>query len=265
LDDIEYDGATGVHEFGQRTGEWQGDRDSFHRAAGGGLQLSHSAPSAGRMYGGPPSAYGAPPSRQHRASTVSNATTSSNKSKGSIHPFAVNRAPSPLLSVPEQLAPPGQAVNLSRSLPTLYDGFKAHTSPAPAHQVALVSAEDEQDDAICPLCTESLSFSYRLPGEKPHIIPECGHALHNVSHTLQLGLTRKDCFVECYGRVPPEGSRPTLGVCGMCRQPMVVSSRGQEHGSGKNSESQMGRRGADANLCRACCAHGWRRRAFYGG
>lgn len=48
----------------------------------------------------------------------------------------------------------------------------------------------------------------------------------------------KDCFVECYGRVPPEGSRPTLGVCGMCRQPMVVSHRGQEHGSGKNSESR---------------------------
>ncbi|KLT46499.1 hypothetical protein CC85DRAFT_238908 [Cutaneotrichosporon oleaginosum] len=174
------------------------------------------------MYGGPPSAYGNPSPRQHRSSTVSNATTSSNKSKGSVHPFAVNRAPSPLLSVPEQLAPPGQTVTLTRSLPSLYDDFKAHTTPAPAHQVALVSTEDEQDDAICPLCTESLSFSYRLPGEKPHIIPECGHALHN------------DCFVECYGRVPPEGSRPTLGVCGMCRQPMVVSSRGQEHGSGKN-------------------------------
>ncbi|BEI85156.1 hypothetical protein CcaverHIS002_0505570 [Cutaneotrichosporon cavernicola] len=222
LDDIEYDGATGAHEFGQRTGDWQSDRDSFPRASGGGLQLSHSAPSSSRTYGGPPSAYGGPSSRQHRASTVSNATTSSNKSKGSNHPFAMNRAPSPLLAPPEQLAPPGQAVNVSRSLPSLYDSFKTHATPMPAHQVALVSAEDEQDDAICPLCTESLSFSYRLPGEKPHIVPECGHALHN------------DCFIECYGRVPPEGSRPTLGVCGMCRQPMVVSSRGQEHGSGKN-------------------------------
>ncbi|GMK55813.1 hypothetical protein CspeluHIS016_0208690 [Cutaneotrichosporon spelunceum] len=225
LDEIEYDGATGVHEFGERAGDWQGDRDSFHRASGGGLPLAHSASSASRSYGGPPSAYGGPCSRQHRASTVSNmsnATASSNKSKGSIHPFAVNRAPSPLLATPEQLAPPGQAVNLWRTAPPIYDGFETPTTPMPIHQVALVSAEDEQDDAICPLCTESLSFSYRLPGEKPHIVPECGHALHN------------DCFVECYGRVPPEGSRPTLGVCGMCRQPMVVSSRGQEHGAGKN-------------------------------
>jgi hypothetical protein len=28
---------------------------------------------------------------------------------------------------------------------------------------------------------ESLSFTFRLPGEKPHIVPECGHALHEVS------------------------------------------------------------------------------------
>lgn len=36
-------------------------------------------------------------------------------------------------------------------------------------------AEDE-----CPVCLEPLSFSFRLPGEKPHLVPECGHALHEV-------------------------------------------------------------------------------------
>lgn len=41
------------------------------------------------------------------------------------------------------------------------------------------SAMDDDDE--CPVCLEPLSFSFRLPGEKPHIVPECGHALHEVS------------------------------------------------------------------------------------
>ena len=40
------------------------------------------------------------------------------------------------------------------------------------------SAPDDDDE--CPVCLEPLSFSFRLPGEKPHIVPECGHALHEV-------------------------------------------------------------------------------------
>jgi len=39
------------------------------------------------------------------------------------------------------------------------------------------SSEEEEE---CPVCLEPLSFSFRLPGEKPHIVPECGHALHQV-------------------------------------------------------------------------------------
>ena len=39
------------------------------------------------------------------------------------------------------------------------------------------NADIEED---CIICGESLSFSFRLPGEKPHIVPECGHALHEV-------------------------------------------------------------------------------------
>ena len=41
-----------------------------------------------------------------------------------------------------------------------------------------------EDDDECPVCLEPLSFSFRLPGEKPHIVPECGHALHEVSPIL---------------------------------------------------------------------------------
>jgi hypothetical protein len=45
--------------------------------------------------------------------------------------------------------------------------------------------EDADDDRECPVCLESLSFSFRLPDEKPHITPECGHALHEVSELVQ--------------------------------------------------------------------------------
>jgi hypothetical protein len=51
--------------------------------------------------------------------------------------------------------------------------------PAP---LPVVSNHDPSDDEEeCPVCLEPLSFSFRLPGEKPHIVPECGHALHEVS------------------------------------------------------------------------------------
>lgn len=75
-----------------------------------------------------------------------------------------------------------------------------------------VGIEDEED---CPVCLEPLSFSFRLPGEKPHIVPECGHALHEA------------CFTAVYGP-PPSQARSTvprktnLGVCGVCRRPMKV-------------------------------------------
>jgi hypothetical protein len=50
--------------------------------------------------------------------------------------------------------------------------------PAPLPVVSNKEVHEEED---CPVCLEPLSFSFRLPGEKPHIVPECGHALHEVS------------------------------------------------------------------------------------
>ncbi|KAF9648856.1 hypothetical protein BDM02DRAFT_3095631 [Thelephora ganbajun] len=80
----------------------------------------------------------------------------------------------------------------------------------------IVSSRDvTEEEAECPVCLEPLSFSFRLPGEKPHIVPECGHALHEA------------CFSAVYG--PPPGSsrvgvirKTNLGVCGVCRRPMKV-------------------------------------------
>ena len=56
----------------------------------------------------------------------------------------------------------------------------AHMPPIPV--VKNHSAVEDDDE--CPVCLEPLSFSFRLPGEKPHIVPECGHALHEVSQSF---------------------------------------------------------------------------------
>ena len=54
----------------------------------------------------------------------------------------------------------------------------------------VVSSHDSSEEGEeCPVCLEPLSFSFRLPGEKPHIVPECGHALHEVSEC---------CWYMCY-------------------------------------------------------------------
>ena len=77
--------------------------------------------------------------------------------------------------------------------PSVRSAFSTSTSSSDNHQnhpyaqnrmapIPVVQAhgrpEDEDDE--CPVCLEPLSFSFRLPGEKPHIVPECGHALHEV-------------------------------------------------------------------------------------
>ena len=65
---------------------------------------------------------------------------------------------------------------------TLSDSVHPYSSslmlPAPLPVVSSHDVLEEEDE--CPVCLEPLSFSFRLPGEKPHIVPECGHALHEV-------------------------------------------------------------------------------------
>ncbi|KAF8448963.1 Pleckstrin homology domain-containing protein [Boletus edulis BED1] len=80
----------------------------------------------------------------------------------------------------------------------------------------VVSNHDTPDDEQeCPVCLEPLSFSFRLPGEKPHVVPECGHSLHEA------------CFTAVYGPPPAQARsavprKSNLGVCGVCRRPMKI-------------------------------------------
>lgn len=101
-----------------------------------------------------------------------------------------------------------------------------------------------EEDTQCPVCCESLSL--RLAGEKPHIVPNCGHklrrslppargALEPVLMDL-CGVPDEACFEAVYGGVDRARSKPgALGLCGVCRRDMQLG--GDEEGSGrKNSE-----------------------------
>ncbi|EAL20120.1 hypothetical protein CNBF4460 [Cryptococcus deneoformans B-3501A] len=143
----------------------------------------------------------------------------SKQSSQSSHPFASFSQPASLPTAKETFLSPqaprrlerfdSSVINSSRSSPNLAETYKMTQS---VQQLALVSTEDDRDgDVTCPVCVEPMGFTYRLPGEKPPIVPECGHALH------------EECFTHVYGEVPPEGSRKVLGVCGVCRQPMKLA------------------------------------------
>lgn len=75
------------------------------------------------------------------------------------------------------------------------------------------------DEASCPVCLELLSF--RLAGEKAHVVPLCGHALHHA------------CFTAVYGapeavlasQMSPAKSGPP-GMCGVCRRLIVLGEEG---------------------------------------
>lgn len=99
------------------------------------------------------------------------------------HPLRINSGVS--------LASAYSADSRSLSQTGTSDSYSHSGESAPIHPYAamvaapvpVVSSRDSLDDdeQPCPVCLEPLSFSFRLPGEKPHIVPDCGHALHEVS------------------------------------------------------------------------------------
>ncbi|KAI5477053.1 von Willebrand RING finger domain-containing protein [Pseudohyphozyma bogoriensis] len=79
----------------------------------------------------------------------------------------------------------------------------------------------QDDDEECPVCCEALAL--RLPGEKPHIVPSCGHRLHEV------------CFEAVYGSVARAKMRGvSVGLCGICRKDMKLGDDGGGGGAKKN-------------------------------
>ncbi|OAX41524.1 hypothetical protein K503DRAFT_485549 [Rhizopogon vinicolor AM-OR11-026] len=107
------------------------------------------------------------------------------------------------------------AYSTTNSSVTATDNHTLHPYATMPPVPVVSNHEHIDDEQECPVCLEPLSFSFRLPGEKPHVVPECGHSLHEA------------CFTAVYGP-PPAQSRSAvprksnLGVCGVCRRPMKI-------------------------------------------
>ena len=155
--------------------------------------------------------------------------------------------------VAHDLGPSGSTSALSLRSGDLSDSSQithSYSHPYPLNdspRMPKMSSRDAtEEEAECPVCLEPLSFSFRLPGEKPHIVPECGHALHEVHRfrfspapSIHPASPPQACFSAVYG--PPPGQsrvgvirKSNLGVCGVCRRPMKV---GDGDGGKSNSES----------------------------
>ncbi|KIO30579.1 hypothetical protein M407DRAFT_20304 [Tulasnella calospora MUT 4182] len=93
----------------------------------------------------------------------------------------------------------------------------------PSSALPVIAYDVTDADETCPVCLESLAFSFRLPGERPHVVPECGHVLHHA------------CFAAVYGPLPRTNSaggprKSNIGICGVCRRPMKVGDSDGEKG-----------------------------------
>lgn len=122
----------------------------------------------------PPSAYTSPrsvPRVPSITSSIRSVFSPQRKSKGPPTPALRSSASTSVLSL--------RSTDLADSQIT-----SIYSNPYPLNDtknMPVVSSRDPtEDEAECPVCLEPLSFSFRLPGEKPHIVPECGHALHEV-------------------------------------------------------------------------------------
>ena len=93
-----------------------------------------------------------------------------------------------------------------------------------------------QPDPDCPVCLESLSI--RLAGEKPHIVPVCGHKLHAECFEAAYGdpvdfggVDARENLMGSMGRMRKK-TRPQ-GNCAVCRSEMRLGDPAE---SGKNSK-----------------------------
>lgn len=91
------------------------------------------------------------------------------------------------------------------------------------HMPIISSRDPPDEEAECPVCLEPLSFSFRLPGEKPHIVPECSHALHEVFHVSP---HFKSSFTNC-SSLPHTPSNRHVSPPFMVLPPVPRKSRGR--------------------------------------
>lgn len=113
---------------------------------------------------------------------------------------------------------------------------KASQPNLPSHKSRSAShTREQEEDVNCPVCLESLSI--RLQGEKPHVVPLCGHKLHNECFETAYDITVKEVLGENNDGRMMEGirrkKRQPIGICGICRSEMRI---GDPSEVGKNSK-----------------------------
>lgn len=107
--------------------------------------------------------------------------------------------------------------------------------PSHTSRAGLPKAREIEQEADCPVCLEPLSV--RLQGEKPHVVPLCGHKLHNDCFETAYNITVREAMGDIDDRM--EGfmrkkKRQPIGICGICRSEMRI---GDPSDAGKNSKS----------------------------
>lgn len=128
----------------------------------------------------------------HRQSHAS----SSSSTAASSQPMGLSFSADPLLASSHPYAKRSSATPSGRlsDPPSSADSFNAQRRESKAQQhrternaggapqLALVIAETDGDNNgyKCPVCVERIGAEFRMKGEKPDVIPECGHAIHHV-------------------------------------------------------------------------------------
>ncbi|BGP36660.1 hypothetical protein JCM10449v2_000561 [Rhodotorula kratochvilovae] len=156
------------------------------------------------------------------------ARTAAESPSAPFRPGPVERVPFPrasgLATAPRPLSlRSSSSRNLPAPLATPPPSPPHTRTPAAADPLAAFMAyEDSAEEDSCPICLELLSL--RLAGEKPHVVPVCGHRLHH------------SCFEAVYGDVQRAKSKTSgsLGLCGVCRRDMKVGEASD--GPGKTNK-----------------------------
>lgn len=114
------------------------------------------------------------------------------------------------------------------------DEKHSYNSDAQYESRSRSNSDGGPEEVTCPVCLELLSF--RLAGEKAHVVPLCGHALHHA------------CFTAVYGSVESvlkaqssKGSKHSPpGMCGVCRRLIVLGEDRGDHRRAGKAAGMMG-------------------------
>lgn len=98
-------------------------------------------------------------------------------------------------------------------------GEPSRSASQTSNTKSLAISDIDIEETSCPVCLELLSF--RLAGEKPHVTPACGHALHHACFTAVYGAPEAILAAQSApGRAPPPG------MCGVCRTMITLGDEG---------------------------------------